>query len=254
MGDMRNVLVTGGGRRIGRAIVDRLAAEGWSVAVHYNGSPDDAEEAATEARGRGVRAITIAGDLSDPRQVRGIAAGVVARLGPLTGLINNASLFQDDPTDGPDDEVWNRHMAVHVRAPYLLSRALAAGLAEGAEGAVVNIIDQRVLNPSRHYPSYTLSKMALWDQTQVLARVLAPRVRVNAIGPGPVLPSPRQDHADLERQASHTLLGRIVDPLEIAGAASYLLDARSVTGQMIAVDSGQHLNWAFETDETSPRE
>lgn len=251
---MRNVLVTGGGRRIGRAIVERLAADGWSIAVHYNGSPDDAEAVASTARGRGVRAVTIAGDLSDPRQARAVAAGAVNRLGPLTGLVNNASVFEDDPCEGTDDEVWDRHMGVHVRAPYLLSRALADGLPAGRDGAVVNIVDQRVLNPTRHFPSYTISKMALWDETRVLARVLAPRVRVNGVGPGPVLPSPRQDPEDLLRQAAHTPLGRVVDPAEIAAAVSYLLDAPSVTGQIIAVDSGQHLNWAFETDETASRE
>lgn len=234
--------------------MERLARDGWSIAVHYNGSPDDAERAAEAARNRGVRAVTIAGDLSDPRQVRAVAAGTVNRLGPLTGLVNNASVFEDDPAEGNDDDIWNRHMAVHVRAPYLLSRALAAGLPDGESGAVVNIVDQRVLNPTRHFPSYTISKMALWDETRVLARVLAPRVRVNGVGPGPVLPSLRQDPEDLHRQAAQTPLSRVVDPSEIGAAVSYLLDAPSVTGQMIAVDSGQHLNWAFETDETAPRE
>ena len=149
-------------------------------------------------------------------------------------------------------------MAVHVRAPFVLSQELLKHLGDkGAPdktGAVVNIADQRVLNPSKHFYSYTLSKMALWDQTQVLARAMSPHVRVNAVGPGPVLPSSRQSDEDFERQALQTPLQRAVDPCEIADAVAFLLDASSVTGQIIAVDSGQHLNWAHETEETSPRE
>lgn len=250
---MRTALVTGGGKRIGRAIVERLGADGWSVAVHYNGSRDAAEAAAQAVRDSGGRAVTVACDLADGGAVRGLLAAVGADLGPVTALVNNASVFFDDGDD-PCGEVWDAHMAVHVRAPYMLTRALPGQLPTGATGAVVNVIDQRVLNPTKHFPSYTLSKMALWDQTQLLARVLAPQVRVNAVGPGPVLPSTRQKPEDFQRQAAQTPLGRVVEPLEIAAAVTYFLDAPSVTGQIIAVDSGQHLNWAFETEETAPRE
>lgn len=249
---MRNVLITGGSKRIGRRITERLVQGGWSVAIHYNGSNEAAEEAAEEARAAGVEAVTVSADLEDESAYKGLIAEAADGLGPLTALVNNASIFQDDPDD--DLAIWAKHMAVHVRAPYMLTKALAAGLAEGASGAVVNIVDQRVLNPTKHFPGYSISKMALWDQTQVLARALAPRVRVNAVGPGPVLPSTRQSDEDFQAQAAQTPLARAVEPEEIAAAVAYLLDAQAVTGQIIAVDSGQHLNWAYETDETAPRE
>jgi len=249
---VRNVLITGGSKRIGRRITERLVQGGWSVAIHYNGSNEAAEEAAEEARAAGVKAVTVSADLEDESTYKGLIAEAVDGLGPLMALVNNASIFQDDPDDDP--AIWAKHMAVHVRAPYMLTKALAAGLAEGASGAVVNIVDQRVLNPTKHFPGYSISKMALWDQTQVLARALAPRVRVNAVGPGPVLPSTRQSDEDFQAQAAQTPLARAVEPEEIAAAVAYLLDAQAVTGQIIAVDSGQHLNWAYETDETAPRE
>lgn len=250
---MKGVLVTGGGRRIGRAIVERLAADGWAVAVHYNGSADGAEAAADAVRSQGGKAATVRADLADSGAVRALMKDAASALGSVTALVNNASVFIDD-SDDIAGEVWDAHMAVHVRAPFILSRALADALADGENGAIVNMVDQRVLNPTKHFPSYTLSKMALWDQTQVLARALAPSVRVNAVGPGPVLPSERQSEDDFLRQAAQTPLARVVDPADVAAAVAYFLDAPSVTGQMIAVDSGQHLNWAFETDETAPKE
>jgi len=251
---MRHVLVTGGAKRIGRAIVERLARDGWDIAIHYNGSAADAEKLASDVRDGGGNAVALGADLTDEAAVTRLAGDAAEALGGLNALVNNASIFKRDDLNDDNRDVWELHMAVHVRAPYILSRALLRGLAPDAGGAVVNIVDQRVLNPSSHFLSYTLSKMALWDQTQVLARAMAPRVRVNAIGPGPVLPSSRQSDDDFERQARQTPLGHAVDPAEIAAAAAFLLDAPSVSGQIIAVDAGQHLNWAFETPETAPRE
>lgn len=251
---MRKVLVTGGAKRIGKAIVERLAADGWDVAIHYNGSGNAAEALATEIRRQGRTALALGADLTDEDAVRRLAGHAADGLGGLSAVINNASVFRRDGLDTEGREIWDLHMAIHVRAPYLLAEGLMRRLAEDATGTVVNLVDQRVLNPSRHFLSYTLSKMALWDQTQVLARAMAPRVRVNAIGPGPVLPSTRQSDADFERQAQQTPLAHAVEPAEIAAAAAFLLDAPSVTGQMIAVDAGQHMNWAFETPETAPKE
>lgn len=251
---MRQVLVTGGAKRIGKAIVERLAAGGWDIAIHYNGSADAAEALADELRGQGRRAIAVGADLTDEAALDGIIETASVALGGLTALVNNASVFQRDGLETDGREIWDLHMAIHVRAPYLLSQKLFRQLDGGQTGTVVNIVDQRVLNPSSHFLSYTLSKMALWDQTQVLARAMAPRVRVNAIGPGPVLPSTRQSNDDFERQASQTPLAHAVNPAEIADAAAFLLDAPSVSGQIIAVDSGQHMNWAYETPETAPKE
>ncbi|MBO6946435.1 MAG: SDR family oxidoreductase [Rhodospirillales bacterium] len=251
---MRQVLVTGGAKRIGKSIAERLAADGWHVAIHYNGSADTAETLVRQICDRGQRAIAVGADLTDEAAVLRMMDEVRTGLGGLTAVVNNASVFQRDDLETEGREIWDLHMAVHVRAPYLLSQKLLQQLEDGHTGAVVNIIDQRVLNPSRHFLSYTLSKMALWDQTQVLARAMAPRVRVNAIGPGPVLPSIRQSDDDFDRQALQTPLAHAVDPAEIADAAAFLLDAPSVSGQIIAVDSGQHMNWAFETPETAPKE
>jgi len=251
---MRHVLVTGGAKRIGRAIVERLARDGWDIAIHYNGSATDAARLAGEIREAGGNAVALGADLTDEAAAGRLAGEAADALGGLNALVNNASVFKRDDLSDDNRELWDLHMAVHVRAPYVLTRALLHGLGPDAVGAVVNIVDQRVLNPSSHFLSYTLSKMALWDQTQVLARAMAPRVRVNAIGPGPVLPSSRQSNDDFERQALQTPLGHAVDPAEIAAAAAFLLDAPSVSGQIIAVDAGQHLNWAFETPETAPRE
>lgn len=251
---MGKVLVTGGAKRIGRTIVERLAADGWDVAIHYNGSGNAAEALATEIRRQGRNAVALGADLTDEDALRRLPRDARDGLGGLTAVVNNASVFKRDGLETEGREIWDLHMAIHIRAPYMLAEGLMRQLSDGATGAVVNLVDQRVLNPSRDFFSYTLSKMALWDQTQLLARAMAPRVRVNAVGPGPVLPSTRQSDADFARQARQTPLGHPVEPAEIAAAAAFLLDAPSVTGQIIAVDAGQHMNWAYETPETAPKE
>ncbi len=248
---MKNVIVTGGAKRIGKAIAETLTAQGWRVAVHYRDSRD---AAAAVAAGIAHGAITVQADLTDEAQVRAMFAAASDQMGGVSAVINNASVFKVDDPMTEDPTLWNEHMAAHVRAPFVLTQCLARDLPADVSGAVVNIIDQRVVNPTKHLISYSLSKMGLWDQTQVLARALAPRVRVNAVGPGPILPGPRQSQADFDAQVAQTPLGHAAAPDEIAAAVSYLLDARSVTGQLINVDSGQHMNWAFETPETEPRE
>lgn len=251
---MRHVLVTGGAKRIGKSIVERLARDGWDIAIHYNSAGDDADRLAERVRDLGRSAVTLRADLTDEAAVRTLVTEACDALGGLDALVNNASVFKRDDLRTDTAGAWDLHMAVHVRAPYILSQALYRQLPVDVNGAIVNIVDQRVLNPSKHFISYTLSKMALWDQTQVLARAMAPQVRVNAIGPGPVLPSARQSDDDFERQARQTPLAHAVAPDEVAAATAFLLDSPSVSGQIIAVDAGQHLNWAFETPETAPRE
>ncbi len=235
-------------------IVDRLASDGWDIAIHHHSSADDAAAAVDFVQSLGRNAVAVSANLEDTTAIRNLATEVRDTLGPLTAVVNNASVFIDDDVTTEDFEVWDQHMNVHLKAPYVLSQELLKQIPKGEAGSVVNVIDQRVLNPSKHFPSYTISKMALWDQTQVLARALAPTIRVNAVGPGPVLPSPRQSQEDFDIQARQTPLERAVNPVEIAAAVSFLLDAPSVTGQMIAVDSGQFMNWAYETKETEPRE
>lgn len=237
-------LVTGAARRIGRAIALELARAGHPVALHCHRSRAEAEALAEAIRAEGGKAAVVTADLASEGEVGGLVPDAEAALGPLGVLVNNASLFERDEALSATRESWDRHMAVNLRAPFLLAQAFARRLPEGAEGNIVNIVDQRVLNLTPHFTSYTLSKAGLWTLTQTLALALAPRVRVNAVGPGPVLPSPRQTEDQFARQWRALPLGRPSSPEEIARAARFVLDARSMTGQMIALDGGQHLGWA----------
>jgi NAD(P)-dependent dehydrogenase (short-subunit alcohol dehydrogenase family) len=236
-------LVTGGARRIGRAIVERLAGAGYAVAIHCGTSRAEAEALAAGLRERGGRASVIAADLADPSAVDGILPAAEAALGPVTLLVNSASSFLVDDVRAIDVATWNRQFSINLRAPSVLAGAMANRLPGDREGCIVNIIDQRVWKPTPQYYSYTLSKSALLTATTTMAQALAPRVRVNAVGPGPTFPNPQDGEALLAREAAGSLLERKVEAAEIADAVLYLAGARSVTGQMIAVDSGQHLAW-----------
>ena len=238
MGARGAALVTGAARRIGRALALAAADAGYDVAVHHRDSADDAEATATAVREKGVRAQVIAADLSDnPQRLIGQAS---AALGPVTLLVNNASVFLDDTLETLTREHWDAHMEANLHAPVALTQAFAA---QGVEGLVVNIVDQRVWRPNPQFFSYSLSKAGLWWATRTMAQALAPSIRVNAIGPGPTLPSIHQSAEDFEAEAANILLERRVTPGEIAAALRYLIDAPLVTGQMIAVDGGQHLGW-----------
>lgn len=236
-------LVTGGAKRIGGAIVERLAAHGFDVAIHCHRSTAAAEALAGSVGDAGGRAIVVAGDLTELREAEGLVGRVADELGTVRLLVNNASRFLSDKVTALDWSVWDDHFALHVKAPAALARDMAARLPEGRSGLIVNMIDQRVLKPTPQFFSYTLSKSALLAATRTMAQALAPRIRVNAVGPGPTLPNERQDAADFEAQSKALLLGRGPDPEEIAETVLYLWNAPSVTGQMIAVDGGQHLAW-----------
>ena len=240
----RVALVTGGARRIGRALCLDLAAQGFAVAVHYHASAAEAEAVAAEIRARGGRAATLAADLGREDAVDGLVARAAAALGPVGCLVNNASLFERDEAATATRASWDAHMETNLRAPFLLTQQLAAALPGGAEGVVVNLLDQRVWSLTPHFVSYTVSKSALWTLTRTLALALAPRVRVNGIGPGPTLPSPRQTAEQFQRQCASVPLGRGTSPEEICAAARFILAAPSMTGQMIALDGGQHLQWS----------
>ncbi|MDP3403246.1 MAG: SDR family oxidoreductase [Brevundimonas sp.] len=234
-------LVTGGARRIGRAIVLALARRGHDVAIHHRDSVDDAEALAAEVQAMGRRAVLIAADLADEDQVRTLVPAATAALGPLSVLINNASVFEDDRVGDLSRTTWDRHMEVNLRAPVVLAEAFAAQAPDGS--AIVNLLDQRVLKPDPRFISYALSRNGLWWATRTLAQALAPRIRVNGVGPGPTLASIHQTAADFAAEATAVPLGHGADPDDIAAAVVYLVDARAVTGQMIAVDGGQHLAW-----------
>jgi NAD(P)-dependent dehydrogenase (short-subunit alcohol dehydrogenase family) len=234
-------LVTGAGRRIGRTIALALADRGFDVAVHYGRSQDDADAVVRLIQARGRRAFAVRGDLIDPQTPARLIAEAAGALGRLAVLVNNASLFEDDRVGRLDAALYERHMAANLRAPVFLAEAFAAQAPDGA--SVVNIVDQRVLRPNPQFFSYSLSKAGLWWATRTLAQALAPGVRVNAVGPGPTLPSIHQGPEDFAAEAAGVPLARRATPEEIAAAVLWLVDAPSVTGQMIAVDGGQHLGW-----------
>lgn len=236
-------LVTGAAQRIGAAIARSLAADGWSVAVHYRSQVDEAEALVAEIERAGGVARAFGADLADVTQVVELVPTVAQSLGAPTLLVNNASIFQRDNARDFTTEGWAAHFDVNARAPVMLAQAFARNLPHAAQGVIVNMIDQRVWRLTPQFFTYTLSKAALWTATQTLAQSLAPRIRVNAIGPGPVLPNPYQDEAAFERQRGATPLGGGAKPDDICAAIRFILATPSMTGQMIALDGGQHLAW-----------
>jgi NAD(P)-dependent dehydrogenase (short-subunit alcohol dehydrogenase family) len=242
-------LVTGGSRRIGRAIVEDLAANGFAVAIHCNGSREDGEHLAEALAAGGVHTGVFSADLTRMAEVHELVPAVVSQLGPISILVNNASIFEDDQADALDEALFDKHFDLHVKAPSFLAEAFAKQLPSDGEGLVVNVIDERVWKLTPRFYSYTLSKSALWAATRTMAQTFAPRIRVNAVGPGPTLPNKRQTPEDFARQAQNLLLKRGPDLSEFGATIRYLWDAKSVTGQMIALDGGQHLAW--ETPELS---
>lgn len=243
-------LVTGGALRIGRAIALDLARHGWAVAVHYNRSRADADEVVRTIRAAGGRAAAVAADLADHDATAALVPKAAQALGPVTLLVNNASVFENDRIESATLESWDQHIDVNLRAPFFLTQAFARQVPESADGNVINVIDMRVWRLTPFFSSYTVSKAGLWTLTQTLALALAPRIRVNGIGPGPVLRNPRQTQAQFDRQWSSTPLRRGATPDEIAAAVRFILAAPAMTGQMIALDGGQHLLFTLQRSDT----
>jgi NAD(P)-dependent dehydrogenase (short-subunit alcohol dehydrogenase family) len=240
---LKNVLVTGAAKRLGRAIALDLAAAGWNVAIHYHGSGEDADTAAQAARAFGVEATTLKCDLSQEAEAITLVDSAAAELGPLTALINSASLFEGDDWRTANRRSWDAHIETNLRAPLVLSQAFGRQLPKDASGSIINIVDQRVLKPTPQFLSYSLSKAGLYWLTTTLAQGMGPQIRVNAVGPGPTIRNLRQSEEDFARQQDATILRRGAVPADICAAIRYLLEAEAVTGQMIAVDGGQHLIW-----------
>ena len=237
-------LVTGAGKRIGRAIALSLGKQGWKVAVHYHGSRAAAEEVVEEIRSAGGTAVALQADLSREEEVLRLLPEAERALGPVTLLVNNASVFEMDKIETVTRDSWDRHIETGLRAPLVLIQELARRLPSDAKGNVINMLDERVWALTPYFLSYTVAKAGLWTLTQTLALGLAPRVRVNGIGPGPTLPSPRQTDEQFREQWQRMPLGRGTTPEEIARAVDFILSAPAMTGQMIALDGGQHLGWA----------
>jgi NAD(P)-dependent dehydrogenase (short-subunit alcohol dehydrogenase family) len=240
----RAALVTGGARRIGRALVLSLADAGYAVAVHHHHSQTEAQRLVSEIEQAGGKAIALAADLADEAAVKTLLPRAAAALGPVGVLVNNASLFGNDTVATVTRDSWDAHFAVNLRAPFVLIREFAERLPADAGGAVVNLLDERVWNLTPYFVSYTLTKAALWTLTRTMALALAPRVRVNGIGPGPTLPSPRQTPEQFAERCRAMPLRRGTSPAEIAAALRFILAAPAMTGQMIALDGGEHLAWA----------
>ena len=246
-------LVTGAGKRLGREMAIYLAQQGYDVAVHYASSAEGAKETAAQITAMGRRAVTLQADLLDEAQVQGLVPAAARALGgPLTVLINNASIFEYDTLRSALRSGWDRHMESNLRAPFVLIQALAAQCPAAsldsageplAAGLVINMIDQRVWKPTPEFMTYSLAKAALWALTRTAAQALAPQIRVNAIGPGPTLQGDRQSASHFARQRAANMLKRGANPSDVTAALGFFLNSSSVTGQMIATDGGQHLAW-----------
>lgn len=250
---MTRALVTGAGKRLGRAMALYLGQRGYDVAVHYATSAEGAEAVVAELKTMGCNAVALKADLLQDVQTQALFAQAAEALGgPITCLVNNASIFEYDTISSATRESWDRHMNSNLRAPFVLTQAFAAQGLEAAIddagepvaiGLIVNMLDQRVRKLTPEFMSYTLAKMGLWALTQTSAQALSPVVRVNAIGPGPTLMGARQSEAHFATQRENTVLERGANPSDITAALGYFLDAQAVTGQLLCVDGGQHLVW-----------
>jgi NAD(P)-dependent dehydrogenase (short-subunit alcohol dehydrogenase family) len=240
----KTALITGAAKRVGRVIALELARAGYDIAIHFGSSESEAVALANEVKALGRRAALVQANLEDEAAVESILPTAAAELGPVMALVNSASVFERDEALDVTRERWDRQLAVNLRAPFVLMQHFARLLPADLEGAVVNILDQRVWNLTPYFVSYTVSKAGLWTLTQTMALALAPRIRVNAVGPGPILPNESQSEAQFRTHWSSLPLQRLIHPEDVAGAVRFLLESPALTGQMIAVDGGEHLAWA----------
>lgn len=250
---VQRALVTGAGKRLGRAMALYLARRGYDVAVHYAGSTTEAEAVVAEIHTLGRSAVALQADLLQESETQPLVARAAKALGgPLDVLVNNASIFEHDTLPTATRQSWDRHIESNLRAPFVLTQTFAAQVPDAgtdaygepiASALIINMIDQRVRKLTPDFMTYTLAKMGLWALTQTAAQALAPRIRVNAIGPGPTLQGDRQSPEQFAAQRASTVLGRGANPADITAALGYFLDAPAVTGQLLCVDGGQHLGW-----------
>jgi len=245
-------LVTGAADRIGAAIATELAAAGHRVVIHYRSQERNAEAVATRIAAAGGEVAIVMADLAKRSDRATLIERASKPFGPLTTLINNASTFEPDCVTDVEETLWDQHFAVHAEAPVFLARDLAEQLPDGAQGNIVNLIDERVLHLTPAYLSYTLSKSVLWTATRTLAQALAPRIRVNAVGPGPTIKHKRQTEDDFRRSVEALPLKQGPTPEEVARAVRFLLETPAMTGQMLALDGGEHLQFP-ETSGPTPR-
>lgn len=231
-------LVTGAGRRMGRAMALHLSVQGWCIAAHYNKSRESVDDLVTEIRRNGGRAAALQADLEKEGQIEDLLPRSCDELGRVSLLINNAGCFERDSIESANRASWNRHMQPNLHAPLILSQAFAAQFRGEGSGCIVNIIDQHISNQTPHYLSYTLSRAGLWTLTRTLAMALGPQIRVNGIGPGPTL---REAAGQDETEATHTPLKCSATLDDICRCLDFILATPCLTGQMIALDGGEHL-------------
>lgn len=246
-------LVTGAGTRVGKSLARGLAQKGYHVAIHYNSSHEGAHQLAQELLNEGYAAAPIQCNLENRAQRAKLIDEAARTVGPLTLLVNNASIYEPDSVETLDEELWDRHFALHTEAPLFLARDFARQLPADTEGNIVNIIDARVFQLTPSYTSYTLSKAALHAATTTMAQSLSPRIRVNAIGPGPTLPYAGQTQKDFKERVAQLPLQRHADPQDIFEALAFILNAKAMTGQMLALDGGSHLTWPKRSAPTPRR-
>lgn len=234
-------LITGAATRLGRAMALHCAARGIALAIHYNTSAEAAGETLAQVQKLGASGVILSADLSDTAQSETLVARASKALNtPLDILINNAALFEHDTVETATPKSWQRHISTNLHAPFILTQAFAR---QTKRGVIINMIDQRVRKPTPEFMTYSISKAALWHLTQTSAQALAPHLRVNAIAPGSTMIAARQSKSHFDAQRANSLLGRGAEPDDILAALDYFLDAHAVTGQMLCVDGGQHLNW-----------
>ena len=251
MSTTRTILITGSAKRIGKSLVEYFAHKGWNVAIHYHTSEEAAKELAHRLSTLDIKVAIFKADLKDESSYSSLIECINQKFGPLSCLINNASSFEYDSALTTDKNSWDLHMETNLRAPFVLSQQFVKQLPTDTVGNIINIIDPRVWNLTPHFISYTLSKAGLWTLTQTLALALAPRVRVNAIAPGPALKNYKQSEEHFKEQCKNTPLKKGPDLEEIARAAEFILNTPSLTGQMLALDAGQHMGWAFPKQSVS---
>jgi NAD(P)-dependent dehydrogenase (short-subunit alcohol dehydrogenase family) len=247
------VLVTGGSKRIGREICIRLSRNSYNVIIHHRNSSKEAEETARIINSDGGNAIVCQADLSEISSARNLISKAIEEFGYIDAIVNNASVFLHDDISTVSSNSWDKHMQINAKVPLMLIKEMYGSLDEGRQGNVVNILDQKLHNPNPDYLSYTTSKYAMLGLTDTLARSLAPKVRVNAVSPGHTLASDLQTDEGFQRAQSSSPLGYGPDPEDIADAVCYLMGAKSVTGQVIYVDSGERFlsrtrDVVFETE------
>lgn len=236
-------LITGASSRIGGVIARDLARHGWTIVLHAHRGLDRVKALQQTIEAGGGTAFIVQADLTKTDDLEGLVPAALKSAGTLDLLVNNASIFLPDEAGALDPALFDTHFAIHVKAPLFLTDAFASALPSGREGLVINIIDQRVWKTTPRFVSYSLSKAALWEQTRMMAQALAPRIRVNAIGPGPSFRNERQTDEDFARQQQAVLLQRGPAPEEFGATVRHFWAMRSVTGQMLALDGGQHLAW-----------